>query len=152
MLINRPTFVLQRRINQPLAAVERVLCDPSLLRAGVSLDLGTDNARVRLDRSFGVTFPPFGLDGASWLAPATVRSRRGRTIVRLELEINVWDAKSAELVLRPCAPRPYRWSGRRIRRYFQLGHAAADAFTTLIGARAMVVSAPEHGDRLPVRR
>jgi hypothetical protein len=152
MMLNRPTFVLQRRINQPLAAVERVLCDPSLLRAGVSLDLGIDHARVRLDRSFGVTFPPFGVDGASWTAPASVRTGRGHLIVRIELEINEWDANSAELVLRPCAPRPYRWSGRRIRRYFQFGHAAADTLTQLLGARAMAASAPRHGSRLPVRR
>ena len=68
-----------------------MLCDPHLLSAGSVLDLGNDGMYVRLDRPFGVTFPPFGLDGASWWAPASVHTRRGRTVVRFELEINAWD-------------------------------------------------------------
>ena len=132
MMLNWPTFVLQRRINRPLDRVERVLCDPMLLRAGVELDLGLDGSSVALDKSFGVTFPPFGVDGASWWAPASVRNRHGRVVLRFEVEINAWDANSTELLVRPRAGHPNRWSGRRMNRYFVLGHATADAFRQML--------------------
>jgi len=140
MILDWPTFVLQRRINRPLATVEQVLCDPHLLSAGRVLDLGVDGAYVQLDRPFGVTFPPFGLDGASWCAPASVHTRRGRSVVRFELEINAWDDGSTELLVRPRAKRPYRWSGSRLRQYFSAAHATADALTLLLDTRAKNVS------------
>ena len=131
-----PTFVLQRRINEPLAAVEQVVCDPTALRAGTIFDLGADGVVARLDAPFGVTFPPFGLDGASWVAPASAVSRRGRIRMRFVLEINAWDQNSTELLLRPLARHPYRWGGRRLRQYFRLAHSTADALTQLLGSRA----------------
>ena len=140
--LNWPTFVLQRRINQPLGAVERLLCDPMLLRAGVALGLGIDETSVSLDKSFGVTFPPFGVDGASWWAPASILTRRGRTTMTFDLEINEWDTGSTELLVRPRHGRPDRWSGRRMRKYFLLAHATADAFTQLLSAQSAVHSAP----------
>ena len=149
-MLNWPTFVLQRRINQPLGAVERVLCDPMLLGTGTALNLGLDDAYVSLDKSFGVTFPPFGVEGASWCAPASVHTRRGRVVVRFELEINEWDAHSTELLVRPRACRPNRWTGRRMRRYFDVAHATADAFTHLLDVQAGVHATPTYR-RTPVR-
>jgi hypothetical protein len=141
MQLNQPMFVLQRRINQPLAAVERVLChlgtDPAsstlALRAGLCLEL---------EHPFGVTFPPFGVDHASWYAPARVSTRRGRTVERVDVEINAWDACSTELLVRPRARHPYRWSGRRMRRYFDVAHAAADALVCGIGVRTGAPAQP----------
>ena len=135
-MLNWPNFVLQRRINEPLGAVEQVLCDPTALRAGTTFDLFTDGAHARLEAPFGVTFPPFGLDGASWVAPARVLTRRGRTMMKFELEINAWDSNSTELLLRPSARHPYRWNGRRLRRYFRVAHATADSLTQLLATRA----------------
>ena len=135
MQFNQPMFVLQRRINQPLEAVERVLCDPAAFRSTWTLPLG-DGFDLALERSFGVTFPPFGVDHASWSAPALVSTRRGRTVERFDIEINAWDARSTELLVRPRAKHPNRWSGRRMRRYFDVAHAAADALTCRVGARA----------------
>jgi len=147
MILNWPTFVLQRRINQPLGAVEQVVCDPNLLSAGSVLALDNNGMYVRLDRPFGVTFPPFGLDGASWCAPASVHTRRGRSVVRFELEINAWDFGSTELLVRPRARRPYRWSGGRLRQYFRVAHATADALTLVLGSRAL--DAPKPRPRIP---
>jgi len=149
--LNWPTFVLQRRINQPLDAVERVLCDPMLLRAGVALGLGVDDTSVSLDKSFGVTFPPFGVDGASWSAPASIRTRRGRTAMRFELEINEWDTSSTELLVRPRQGRPDRWSGRRMRKYFTYAHATADALTHLLHAQSARHAAPATVLPMPAR-
>jgi hypothetical protein len=141
MQFNQPMFVLQRRINQPLDAVERVLCDPAATRTTTTLALGA-GFDLALDRSFGVTFPPFGVDGASWCAPARVATRRGRVVERFEIEINAWDARSTELLVRPRAKRPYRWSGRHMRRYFDVAHATADALACRFGARAELQHVP----------
>ena len=143
MTLDWPTFVLQRRINHPLGAVEHVLCDPQLLRAGMVVPLPDDAAYVRLEGSFGVTFPPFGLEGTSWWAPASVCTRRGRRLVRFELEINAWDPTSTELLVRPRARHPYRWGGHRLRQYFRVAHATADAFTHLLAAGAVSSSWPK---------
>ena len=141
MQVNQPMFVLQRRINHPLEAVERVLCDPAATRSTATLPLG-DGFDLNLERSFGVTFPPFGVDNASWCAPARVSTRRGRSLERFEIEINAWDAQSTELLVRPHARHPHRWSGRRMRRYFDVAHATADALTCRIGARAAATHVP----------
>ena len=139
MMLDWPTFVLQRRINRPLAAVEQVLCDPQLLRAGTELDVGVDGKTVQLDGPFGVTFPPFGLDGASWWAPMSVHTRRGRTAMRFEVEINAWDACSTELLVRPHARHPYRWGGRRLSEYFRVAHSTADMFTHLLASQSVTL-------------
>jgi hypothetical protein len=142
MMLTSLTFVLQRRINQPLATVEHALCDPQRLRAGATFELGSDSTLVTLDGPFGVTFPPFGLEGASWRALATVRRRR-RRVVLLELEINAWDSSSTELVVRPRAARPWRWSGGRLHEYFRVAHLTADRLTQVLSAPAPADAAPE---------
>ena len=141
MQFNQPMFVLQRRVNEPLGAVERVLCDPAL-RGGSTHALG-GGVWLQLERSFGVAFPPFGVDFAPWSAPARVYGGRGRRAVKFDIEVNAWDNTSTELLVRPRARSPYRWSGRRMRRYFDAGHATADGLTQLLRARAATHSAPQ---------
>jgi hypothetical protein len=141
MQFSQPMFVLQRRINEPLGAVERVLCDATLLSAGAEHDLG-GGAWLVLERPFGVAFPPFGVEFASWSAPARVYTRRGGRPVKFELEINAWDGATTELLVRPRARSPYRWSGRRMRRYFAVAHATADSITCLLRSRATTAEAP----------
>jgi hypothetical protein len=150
MMLNWPTFVLQRRINLPLDEIERVLCAPRLIRGGSELTLGADGTRIRLESPFGVMFPPFGFERASWCGPATVRSSRGRRIVQLEIEINAWDAHSTEVVVRPRARRPYRWSGRRLRTYFRVAHLSADALTHYFREQA-ARQAATHASAKPAR-
>jgi len=125
------TFVLQRRVNQPFGAVGRIVCDPWLLARGTRINLDGD-AVLRLEEPFGVTFPVFGWEGASWLAPATIRTSRGRRLEDVEIELNAWDEEATELVVRPRARAPYHWRARRVRRYFRLAHEAADALTRVL--------------------
>jgi len=141
MQFNQPMFVLQRRVNEPLGAIERVLCDATLLGAGATHAL-PDGARLELERPFGVAFPPFGVDFASWSAPASVHTGRGRRAVKFDIEINAWDNASTELLVRPRSRSPYRWSGRRMRRYFAVAHATADGMTQLLRTRAATYTAP----------
>jgi hypothetical protein len=141
MQFNQPMFVLQRRVNEPLDAVERALCDPALLRAGSTYALG-NGMWLRLERPFGVAFPPFGVDFASWSAPAVVHGSRGRRPVKFDLEINAWDNWSTELLVRPRTRSPYRWSGRRMRRYFDVGHTTADGLVQLLRTHAATHSTP----------
>jgi hypothetical protein len=147
-MLNWPTFVLQRRINVPLDAVERVLCSPHLIRGGTEFDLDADDMSVRLESPFGVMFPPFGYDGASWCAPAIVRTRHAWNRIHLEIEINAWDASSTEIVVRPRARRPYQWTGRRMREYFRVAHLTADLLTQFLSANAAALANAQSSDRL----
>ena len=131
-MLNWSTFVLQRRVNQPFGAVGRVVCDPWLLPGGTQIELA-DDAVLRLDEPFGVAFPVFGVEGASWAAHASICTRRGRLLERVEVELTIWDEHATELLLRPCARSPHHWLGRRMRRYFRLAHLAADALTAVLG-------------------
>jgi hypothetical protein len=135
MQLNQPMFVLQRRITAPLGAVEHVLCDASLFGAGAMHELG-NGALLEIERPFGVVFPPFGVEFTSWSAPARVRTRRAARAIKFELEINPWDGATTELLVRPRARSPYRWSGRRMRRYFGVAHATADGVTCLLRSHA----------------
>ena len=141
MQFNQPMFVLQRRVNEPLDAVERVLCDPTLLRAGSTHALG-GGLWLRLERPFGVAFPPFGVDFASWSAPAVVYAGRSRRTVKFDIEVNAWDSRSTELLVRPRTRSPYRWSGRRMRRYFEVAHTTADGVMQLLRTHAATHTAP----------
>jgi len=141
-MLNWSTFVLQRRVNQPFGAVGRLVSDPWLLPGGTRIALA-DDAVLRLEEPFGVAFPVFGVDGASWAARASIRTPRGRVLERVELELNIWDEHATELLVRPCARSPHRWHARRLRRYFRLAHLAADALTAVLRTTTPRVEAPD---------
>ena len=109
-----------------------MVCDPWLLHEGTRINLDEDDAVLRLEQPFGVTFPVFGLEGASWRAPASICNRQGRCLEHIEIELNVWDEQATELVVRPRARSPYNWRARHLRRYFRLAHDAADALTLVL--------------------
>ena len=54
-MLDWPTFVLQRRVNQPLGAVEQVLCDPFLTPA--AFELGTDAVHEELQARLRAVLP-----------------------------------------------------------------------------------------------
>ena len=128
MQLLRPSFVLQRRINLPLASVEQ------------ALGFACTNRDADLLESRGLTFDePFGFVSSwprhCWRARGRVSNARGAKIARVEVEFGVWSEGASELSLRPVASRPHRWTGRRQRAYFAAAHETCDellqATTTL---------------------
>jgi hypothetical protein len=130
MSLDWPTFVLQRRINQPLADVQRTLCDPASVGTGAELDLGA-RGRLIVDQRFArAAFP----SEASFVAQGTLHTNRGQRVARVEVEVGAWSPDATVLMLRPVARNPQRWSGRRATRYFELAHEGADAIARLAQA------------------
>lgn len=130
MSLDWPTFVLQRRINQPLSEVQRVLCDPASVDAGAALDLGP-NGRLVVDQRFARA--PFPSEG-SFVAQGTLQTSSGQRVARVEVEVGAWSNDATVLMLRPASRHPERWGGRRTNRYFALAHRGADAVARLAQA------------------
>ena len=130
MSLDWPMFVLQRRINQPLAEVQRALCDRASLEAGAELALGSQG-RFVVDQRFSRA--PFPLEH-SFVAQGTLHSQGGQRVARVEVEMGAWSSDATVLVLRPVSRHPQRWSGRRASRYFELAHQGVDALARLARA------------------
>ena len=67
-----------------------------------------------------------------WRSHARLLGARGRRIAAVEIEISPWSTVDTQLLLRPRAKNPYRWSGRRMRRYFTHAHRRVDDLTQLL--------------------
>jgi hypothetical protein len=130
MSLDWPTFVLQRRINQPLSDVTRTLSEPESVGTGGELELGT-HGRLIVDKRFSRA--PFPSE-ASFVAQGALHTSRGQRIARVEVEVGAWSNDATVLTLRPVARNPQRWSGRRATRYFELAHEGADALARLAKA------------------
>jgi hypothetical protein len=75
------------------------------------------------------------------LAPARARGRldAGHRVVPVEIELAPWTDGMCELLIRPDARAPHRWSGRRRRLWYASAHSAADALRQqLIDAQPVV--------------
>jgi len=130
MSLDWPTFVLQRRINQPLSDVTRTLFEPESVGTGGELELGT-HGRLIVDKRFSRA--PFPSE-ESFVAQGALHTSRGQRIARVEVEVGAWSNDATVLTLRPVARNPQRWSGRRATRYFELAHEGADALARLAKA------------------
>ena len=122
MLLSWPSFVVSRRINRPLPAVQAVLFDPTTFRTGDTYGVGSDGA-LTIDTPFRLisSYP-----APSWRATGRVFGQGSHAIARVELEVAAWSDSASELTVRPIARRPERWGRRRLRRYFALAHDSAD--------------------------
>jgi hypothetical protein len=119
MQLLRESFLLQRRINVPLFTIEQALGlgfrsrgDANLTATGLSLNDGFD---------FVPSWPRH-----CWRGRGRLTNDRGRKIALVDVEFGMWSDDAAELVVRPVARYPYRWSGRRQRAYFRAAHDACD--------------------------
>ena len=135
------TFVVQRRVNIPLTAVQRGLADRTRFVADGLLDLGT--GVLAMD---GALHPvaPFSPNQPvpTWAGRAQLLSLRGRRIATIELDVSMWSRESTCITLRPVARQPQRWSARRLRQYFALAHSSVDAIGTLVVRRAIAAAGP----------
>ena len=138
MLLSWPTFVVSRRINRPLPAVQSVLFDPASFRPGDTYGVGTDGA-LAIDAPFRlITSVP----APTWRANGRLFARGPRPVARIELEVSAWSTDASELTIRPVARHPERWRRRRLRRYFALAHQGADRGLEMLtrGARPQVAN------------
>jgi hypothetical protein len=122
MLLDRPAFVLERRINQPLRIARIAMSTETLLPQDAEFALGSDG-RLHVDQPLRMTVGSYTL---SWRAQARLLNGRGHRVARVELEVDAWSNDATRLQLRPVARHPERWSAQRLRRYFVLAHRAAD--------------------------
>ena len=117
-----PSFVLERRINQPLALVNRAVSTGGPFRTSSPISFraaGTLVFDTPLRRTLGSHDP-------AWRADARLVARHGRPVARVAITVDTWSADATRLQLRPASLRPDRWSRRRLQRYFRLAHLAAD--------------------------
>ena len=122
------TFVLQRRINnRPTVRVARTVRNAAVFAAGTTLSCGGDGA-LRLDESFARvdTYAE-----PTWRANGRLVSRYRRS-ASVQVEISPWSDADTQLLLRPRASNPQRWSSHRLRRYFLLAHQCADDLAQLL--------------------
>jgi hypothetical protein len=139
MILEWPTFVLQRRINVAPVHVLRVALDRRLWGRGAVLAHDHDGA-LQLDA-------PLRLVDAGrlsvWRAPGRLLTIRGRTVGLVEIEIGLWSPHDTELLVRPRARHPERWSRRRQRRYFVCAHRRADQLTCMLSGIPTEPDVPE---------
>jgi len=148
MLFDPPTFVVQRRINHPLADVQRGLADRVALVPDGILDLGADGFLQLAEPMRPMTPYSSRQPLPTWCAPALLLTPGWRPVAPVELEVSMWSHEATSLALRPAARHPERWSSRRLRRYFALAHAGADATARLVARRAMTAVDVHRGERI----
>jgi hypothetical protein len=142
------SFVIQRRIALPLAAVHSGLADRTPLEPCGWLRLDPGGA-LHVREAFRPVAPfGGGQTTPTWCAPADVLTSRGRRVAAVEIEVSMWSHDSTELALRPVARHPERWSGPRMKRYFALAHASADAVARLLASRAFTATHTPRVDAL----
>jgi hypothetical protein len=129
--LSRQTFVLQRRIPTAYPQVERVLNSDTPPSVEL-IDLpSAEPFEV-------VTAWPYH----SWRSRGLLRDPDGGRVASVEIELGPWSADATELLLRPAALHPERWSARRQRQYFRVAHAAADDLAAHLEARGRLVAEP----------
>jgi hypothetical protein len=122
MFLDPPTFVLERRINQPLPLVNLAVSTGGPFTRDAIVALGSEGS-LRVDEPLRRTLGSYDL---AWRADGRLVTRRGRLIARVEVTVDGWSNEATRLQLRPVARHPERWSGRRLKSYFRLAHFAID--------------------------
>jgi hypothetical protein len=125
---DRATFCVARTIRLPLPVATQ---SASRLRRGndpvraIGLPAG---GRLELELRFRRdAWHPVGRpDLAPARAGGALYGRSNRRVCRIELELSPWAGDVTEVAVRPAVGSPYRWSGRRVARWFEHAHAAVD--------------------------
>lgn len=130
-----------RRINRtPL--VLGILSDPVPLAGGATLALATAGT-LRLDAAFERSSS--GAD--KWRSHGRLVGQGPRLVLfsRVEVLIAPWSRDACELRVIPRSRYLHRWGRRRLRRYWQLAHAAADALVPILLSAPSVPPTGAHG-------
>jgi hypothetical protein len=130
MLLDWQMFVLQRRIDRQPINVSRTIANPAVFGAH-SVVSGDDSGSLLLDEPFRRVDT---YRDPVWRSHARLLGARGRRIAAVEIEISPWSTIETQLLLRPRAKNPYRWSGPRVRRYFTHAHRRVDDLAQLLTA------------------
>jgi len=123
MYLDPPTFVMERRINQPIPVVNLAVSTGGPFTRAAANSLGSDGT-FHVDRPLRRTLGSYDL---AWRCDARLLTRRGHLVARVEITVDGWSTDATRLRLRPVARHPERWSPPRLRRYFLLANLAADA-------------------------
>lgn len=83
-----------------------------------------------------------GLPGWRASGRLVARGWRARRFGGVDLEISPWSATAMQIRLARQSPFPSYWGARRVRRYWELAHAAANQLTVLVSTE---VGGFEHG-------
>jgi RimJ/RimL family protein N-acetyltransferase len=126
-----PSFVLERRVNQPVRVIAPILRDRSTIAPASGFPLDVDGTLL-IDEPPRPSTDPLVAGSASWHTTAQLIDERGRLVTRVDVEIGAWAPGSMLVQLRPSDRRTHRWSARRARRYFSLAHAGADRLERLL--------------------
>ena len=143
MILDWQTYVLQRRINRSLAHVARAIANPSVFGSGSFLTDDAAGALV-LDESFR------RIDTYAepvWRATGRLLDGRHHALGDVEVEVSAWSEIDTQLLIRPRARRPDRWSGRRTRAYFASAHRSADGVVQLLARSAVVAEVEADAQR-----
>ena len=144
VVLNPPAFVLERRVNRPLAAVQAALRTQAALVPDATIAL-VDDAELRVSEPL---YPVLGFYDVSWRAGARLLGAplyptgRRRVVARVEIEVDAWSCEATRLQLRPMATHPERWRAHHLERYFALAHDAADRTARRLSQIAREPEAP----------
>ncbi len=130
-MLNESNFVLERRVNRPTRAIARRLRDQSTIAPAAGFALGGEGT-LFVDGTPRPSSNPIIHGHESWRTTARLLTARGRHVAHLDIEISTWTAGSVLLQLRPVDHNARRWGARRMRRYFELAHAAADRLEQIL--------------------
>lgn len=114
--------VISRRIEASPLRLGTLLAGHPLAGLSGSVALG-DRGSLDLDGPF----IPETTTHAAWSTTGRLRGvGRSERAERIDVVLSAWSADTVELRIRPQSAHSYRWGRRRLRRYFDLGHQAAD--------------------------
>ena len=129
-------FVIQRRLDRPLADVQRGLATREPLTADGKVVAGA-HGLVAFEQPFRPVAPFCHLQlRPSWVAPARLVTSKHRSVASIEIQLSTWSDTATLLELRPIARHPERWRAAWLRRFFAGAHDGADAIGALVIARA----------------
>ena len=145
MLLDAPTFVVHRRLNQPLTLIHRGLSDRTMLASTRLIELGSEGF-MHIDEALrpAAAFTSYR-SAPAWCGRAHLLNARRRTVAAVELEVSMWSHDATSISLRPVARHPERWRRWRLRAYFALAHRASDATAALLADRANLASEARPG-------